>query len=49
MDEDKKVAQLAITLRDRVLDCYMGLTVKIPQGALTTIADVKKALINEFW
>jgi hypothetical protein len=26
----------------------MGLVVKIPQGATTTITDVKKALINEF-
>jgi hypothetical protein len=47
-DEDTKVAQLAITFRDHTLDWYMGLTVNSPQGAPTTVADVKKALINEF-
>jgi hypothetical protein len=47
-DEDTKVAQLVITFRDCVVYWYMGLIVKIPQGAPTTIADVKKALINEF-
>jgi hypothetical protein len=47
-DEDTKVAQLAITFRDRALDWYMGLVVNSPQGAPTTVVDVKKALINEF-
>jgi hypothetical protein len=46
--EDTKMVQLAITFRDRILDWYMGLAVSSPQGAPTTIADVKKALINEF-
>jgi hypothetical protein len=47
-DEDTKVAHLAITFRDRALDWYMGLTVNIPQEAPTTIANVKKEIINEF-
>jgi hypothetical protein len=48
MDEDTKVAQLAITFRNYALDWFMSLAVNSPQGAPTTIADVKKALINEF-
>jgi hypothetical protein len=43
-----KVAQIAITFRDRALDWYMGLAINNPQGAPTIIADIKKALINEF-
>jgi hypothetical protein len=47
-NEDTKVAQLTITFIDRALDWYMGLIVNNPQGAPTTIIDVKKALINGF-
>jgi hypothetical protein len=47
-DEDTKLAQLAITLRDRALDWYMSLVVNSPPGVTRTIADVKKLLINEF-
>jgi hypothetical protein len=47
-DEDTKVVQLEITFRDHALDWYMGLTVNNPQGAPTTVTDVKKQLINEF-
>jgi hypothetical protein len=47
-DEDTKVAQLAITFRDRAMEWYMDLTVNSPWGVPTTIVDVKKALINEF-
>jgi hypothetical protein len=37
-----------ITFRDHALDWYMGLAVNSPQGAPTTVTDVKKVLINEF-
>jgi hypothetical protein len=47
-DEDTKVAHLAITFRNRALDWFMSLAVNNPQGTPKTIADVKKALINEF-
>jgi hypothetical protein len=39
---------LEITFRDNALDWYMGLTVNNPMGAPTTIAEVKRKLINEF-
>jgi hypothetical protein len=42
------VAQLAITLRDCVLDWYMSLDVNNPQGAPKTVMEVKKLLVNEF-
>jgi hypothetical protein len=42
------VVQIEITFRDRALDWYMGLTVNNPIGAPTTIAKVKRQLINEF-
>jgi hypothetical protein len=48
IDEDKKLAQLDITLRDHALDWYMSLYVKSPPGVTRTIADVKKLLIIEF-
>jgi hypothetical protein len=47
-DEDTKLAQLAITLRDHTLDWYMNLYVNNPPGRTQTIAYVKKLLINEF-
>jgi hypothetical protein len=47
-DEDTKLTQLAITLRDHTLDWYMSLDVNSPQGVPKTIADVKKLLVNEF-
>jgi hypothetical protein len=47
-DEDTKLAQLAIMLRDRALDWYMSLAVNSPPGTTRMIADVKKLLINEF-
>ena len=45
---ETKVAQLAVTFKNRALDWFMFLVVNNPQGSPTTIADVKKALINEF-
>jgi hypothetical protein len=48
MDEDTKVSQLVITLRNCALDCFMSLLVNSPQGAPKTLADVEKELINEF-
>jgi hypothetical protein len=47
-DEDTKLAQLAIMLRDRALDWYMSLDVNNPPGTTRTLTDVKKLLINEF-
>jgi hypothetical protein len=47
-DEDTKVSQLEITFRDHALDWYMGLAGNNPMGAPTTIAEVKRQLINEF-
>jgi hypothetical protein len=48
IDEDTKVAHLTITFRNHTLDWFMSLAVNSPQGAPTTIVDVKKELINEF-
>jgi hypothetical protein len=42
------MTQISITFRDRALEWYIGLTINIPQGAPTTVAYVKKAIINEF-
>jgi hypothetical protein len=47
-DEDTKLPQLEITLRDHALDWYMRLDVNSPQGIPKTIADMKKILVNEF-
>jgi hypothetical protein len=47
-DEDTKLTQLAITLRDRVLDWYMSLDVKKPCGMTRTLTYINKLLINEF-
>jgi hypothetical protein len=48
IDEDNKVAQLAITLRDHTLEWYMSLSTNNPPGTTRTIADIKKLMINEF-
>jgi hypothetical protein len=47
-DEDTKLAQLAITLRDCALDWYMSIAVNNPPRVTRTIEDVKNLLINEF-
>jgi hypothetical protein len=47
-NEDTKLAQLAITLRDHALDWYMSLATNNPPGTTRTIGDIKKLLINEF-
>jgi hypothetical protein len=47
-DEDTKLAQLAITLRDHTLDWYMILDTNSVPGTTRTLADIKKLLINEF-
>jgi hypothetical protein len=47
-DEDTKLVQLAITLRDRALDWYMSLDTNSAPGMTRTLADIKKLLINEF-
>jgi hypothetical protein len=47
-DEDTKLAQLAITLRDRALDWYMSLDTNSAPGMTRTLEDIKKLLINEF-
>jgi hypothetical protein len=47
-DEDTKLAQLAITLRDCALDWYMSLVANSLLGTTRMIGDIKKLLINEF-
>jgi hypothetical protein len=47
-DEETKLVQLAITLRDHTLDWYMSLETNSPLGRTKTIEDIKKLLINEF-
>jgi hypothetical protein len=47
-DEDTKIAQLAITIRDCALDWYEILATNSPPGTTRTIVDIKKLLINEF-
>jgi hypothetical protein len=47
-DEDTKLAQLAITLRDRALDLYMSLDTNSSPRTTRTLEDIKKLLINEF-
>jgi hypothetical protein len=47
-NEDTKLAQLTITLRDRAMDCYMILAMNNSPRKTRTIADIKKLLINEF-
>jgi hypothetical protein len=47
-DEDTKLAQLAITLRDRALDWYMSLDTNGALGMTRTLENIKKLLINDF-
>jgi hypothetical protein len=47
-EEDTKLAQLAITLRDRALDWYLSLATNNPTGTTGTTANIKKLLRNEF-
>jgi hypothetical protein len=46
-NEDTKLAQLAITLRDRALDWYMSLAANSLPRTTRMIGDIKKLLINE--
>jgi hypothetical protein len=48
IDEDTKLMQLAITLRDHALDWYMSLDTNSAPGMTGTLEDIKKLLINEF-
>jgi hypothetical protein len=47
-DEDTKLTQLAIMLRDHALDWYMSLDTNSAPGMTRRLADIKKLLINEF-
>jgi hypothetical protein len=47
-DEDTKLAQLAITLRDRSLDLYMSLDTNSAPAMTRTLEDINKLLVNEF-
>jgi hypothetical protein len=47
-NEDTKLAQLAIMLRDHTLDWYMSLDTNNAPGMTRTLVDIKKLLINEF-
>jgi hypothetical protein len=47
-DEDTKLAQFAITLRDHELDWYMSLYENSAPGMTRTLTDIKNSLINEF-
>jgi hypothetical protein len=47
-NEYTKVAKLEITFRYCALDWYMGFVLNNPLGAPTTIAEMKRKLINEF-
>jgi hypothetical protein len=48
IDEDTKLVQLPIMLRDYTLDWYMSLDTNITPGMTRTLDDIKKLLINEF-
>ena len=48
IDEDTKLAHLAIMLRDHALDRYMSLDVNSALGTKRTLIDINKLLINEF-
>jgi hypothetical protein len=48
IDEENRLVQLAISLRDRALYWYMSLATNNPPGTTRTIGDVKNLLINEF-
>jgi hypothetical protein len=47
-NEDTKLAQQAITLRDRALEWYMSLDMNSVPRMTRTLDDIKKLLINEF-
>jgi hypothetical protein len=47
-NEDTKLVQLGITIRDCALDYYMSLDTKNAPGMTRTLADIKNLLINEF-
>jgi hypothetical protein len=47
-DEDTKLAQLTITLRDHALDCYMILAMNNSPRKTRKIVDIKTLLINKF-
>jgi hypothetical protein len=47
-DEDTKLEQLFITLRDPALDWYMSLDANTAPGTTRKLEDIKKLLINEF-
>jgi hypothetical protein len=47
-DEDTKLVQLVITLRDRALDRYMSLDTNSSLGTARTLTNIKKLLINKF-
>jgi hypothetical protein len=46
IDEDTKLMQLVITLRDQALDWYMILDINNVPGMTRTLDDIKKLLIN---
>jgi hypothetical protein len=48
IDEDTKLAQLYIPLRDRALDWYKILAMNSLPGTTKMIGEIKKFLINEF-
>jgi hypothetical protein len=47
-DEDTKIVQLAITLRDCTLEWYMSLDLNNAHGMTRKLTDINKRLINEF-
>jgi hypothetical protein len=47
-DEDTKLAQIAITLRDHALDWYMSLDANSAPRTTRTLEDIKKLMIKEF-
>jgi hypothetical protein len=48
IDEDTKLTQLAITLRDHTLYWYMSLDTKSAPRTTRTLTNIKKLLIKEF-
>jgi hypothetical protein len=48
IDENTKLTQLVITLRDRALDWYMSLDTNNAPGMTRILENIKKLLINEF-
>jgi hypothetical protein len=47
-NEDTKLAQLVITLRDHALDWHMSIDTNSAPRMTRTLVDIKKLLINEF-